>query len=86
MHTVHEMFTQSLPTLAPACRQVSNFLLISGGSVEVFVKFDLTLAYQQLAFDDSIPDTQTITIHQGTCQVAFLHFGISIPFELSIAL
>ena len=86
MHTVHEMFTQSLPTLAPACRQVSNFLLISGGSVEVFVKFDLTLAYQQLALDDSIPVTQTITIHQGTCQVTFLHLGISISFELSIAL
>ena len=86
MSTVQEMFTQPLPTLAPACRQVSNFLWISRGSEEVFVKFDLTLAYQQLAFDDSIPDSQTIIIHQGTCQVTFLHFGLSIPFELSIAL
>ena len=52
------------------------------GSKEGFVKFDLTLAYQQLVFDDGIPDTQTIITHRGNSQVTFLPFGISAAFGL----
>jgi hypothetical protein len=54
-----------------------NFTRVSG---KVSAKFDLAQAYQQLVFNDGIPDTQTIIIHPGNCQATFLHLGISVAF------
>lgn len=85
--TVCEALTQPLPFALLAVRSATfcgfhRQGVGKRGSEQVFVKFDLILAYQQLVFDDDIPDPQTIIIYQGDCQDTFLHFGISLVFVL----